>query len=64
MDEEGYNRINFSLPIFGEDIKRSLVMFGFDVIMKHKELPHIRDNFNKRFNQLDGRGSIILREDN
>ena len=63
LDSEGFNRVNISLPIFWEDIKRSLIMYGHDVIMNHHKYPNIRGNFENRFNQLGGRGSMTFKDD-
>ena len=62
-DGDGFNRVNISLPIFWEDIKRSLVMYGHDVIMNNSDYPDIRSNFENRFNQLGGRGSMTFKDD-
>jgi hypothetical protein len=52
-------RISFSIPIFIMDTARAFVMYQYDLIMKQTENEHLIKNFEKRFNRLNGRASVM-----
>jgi hypothetical protein len=51
----------FSVRIFLEDVKRAWVMYAHDVVMKGDRFPEIVNKFNRRFNNIGGRGALMMR---
>lgn len=51
----------FSVHFFEQDIYRAWVMYMYDLIMKSDENLTLVNNFNNRFNRLEGRSAFMER---
>jgi hypothetical protein len=50
----------FSVRIFLEDLRRSFVIYSYELIMKPEENIELIANFEKRYNRLNGLGSVMI----
>ncbi len=53
-------KLSFSIPVFIEDTRRAFIEYQYDLIMKPRENKDLVDNFNKRFNKVNGRAAVMV----
>lgn len=56
-------KIVFSISHFIEDVRRSEIMYRYDLIMKSGENQELIKNFHRRFNKQDGAASMMIKTD-
>ena len=61
LEEIEEDHVIFSIPIFIEDTRRAYIMYSYDIVMKTIDNPELIENFNHRYNKLDGMSSIMLK---
>ena len=57
--EDSEGKISFSIPIFIEDTRRAFIIYQNQLIMHPNENADLIANFERRFNRLEGKASMM-----